>query len=80
MNTIFEDTRPIAAICRSDAPQDLYTQSGPKVGKRGVTKIEAYKEYGWCGYLPWLIIWKGEHLHMRTAAQGWDIIYQEEGE
>jgi hypothetical protein len=77
MNTIFEDKRQISRISPNT---DIEGTSFIKVGTNGVTKIEAYREYGWGEYVPWLAIWKGDNLHMRTAAQGWDIFYDEDGE
>ena len=47
------------------------------VGQMGITKIEVYQEHGERDYVPWLAVWKGEHLFMRTSAAGKDIIYKQ---
>jgi len=53
------------------------TQITVAVGKDGVTKIEVYKECVGEGYIPYLAIWKGTTLTMRTPAIGKEIVYEE---
>jgi hypothetical protein len=50
-------------------------QETVSVGKDGVTKIEVYKEHGNGDFIPYLAVWKGNVLFMRTAAIGKEIVY-----
>lgn len=52
------------------------SQETVSVGKDGVTKIEVYKEHGNGDFIPYLAIWKGDVLFMRTAAIGKEIVYE----
>ena len=59
MESILDEAREIAGVFwESDGS---YT-----VGKCGVTKIEAYREAGQCGYVPWFAIWRGSKLIQRV--------------
>lgn len=49
------------------------------VGSYGVTKIEAYDEYGQGAYIPWFKVWKGNHLDCRVnAAYVEQVAYKED--
>lgn len=50
-------------------------QTSVMVGKDGITKIKVYKEHGNGDFIPYLAVWKGDVLYMRTPAIGKEIIY-----
>jgi len=66
---MFDDEREIKYY-NNDAAQVTVA-----VGKDGVTKIEVYKEQGPYEFIPYLKVWKGEVLFMRTPAIGKEIVY-----
>lgn len=66
---MFDDEREIKYY-NNDIAQETV-----KVGKDGVTKIEVYKEHGNGDFIPYLAVWKGDVLFMRTAAIGKEIVY-----
>ena len=68
MSEIINDKRPIQSVW--DGP------AGWQVGTDGVTCIEAYPEAGECGWVPYIRVWKQEHLFCRMAAHGVVIFYQ----
>lgn len=51
------------------------TQETVAVGKNGVTKIEVYNEPYVDGVVPYLAVWEGSFLIMRTPAIGKEIVY-----
>lgn len=52
-NQMFDDDRPIQSL--------VFEQGeGITVGKSGVTKIEAYRECGELGYVPWFAVFRGD--------------------
>lgn len=73
-NVIFNDSREIKSIHNDSACITLHI-----VGVLGVTKIEAYKEYGYLDFVPYLAIWKGDFLAERCPAIGLRITYDSEG-
>jgi len=66
---MFDDEREIKYY-NNDIAQETVA-----VGKDGVTKIEVYKEHGNGAFIPYLAVWKGEVLFMRTASIGKEIVY-----
>jgi len=71
---MFDDKRRIRSY------YDPLTKGLVNVGRMGVTKIEVYKENGNGAEIPYLAIWRGDFLSMRTPAIGKDIFYFEEEE
>lgn len=71
-DVIFNDTREIHSI-----HDDAAAITWHIVGTNGVTKIEAYKEYGSLDFTPYLAIWKGDFLAERRPAIGLRINYKE---
>ena len=67
---MFDDEREISQINNDIA------QTTIRVGEEGVTKIEAYKEHGNGDFIPYLAIWRGDVLFMRTPAIGKDVFYK----
>jgi hypothetical protein len=59
---LFYDNREITRIVFEDG-ETL------QVGKFDVTKIEAYKEAGECGYVPWFAIHKGDTITDKVNAK-----------
>jgi len=59
MDSVLDDTREIRSVYWH--PDGEFT-----VGTCGTTKIEAYREAGQGGYVPWFAVWKGEHLFQRV--------------
>ena len=51
------------------------SQKTVAVGFEGVTKIEVYKEHGNGDFIPYLAVWTGDVLFMRTPAIGKEIVY-----
>ena len=75
MSTIAQDARPIHSAY--SAGEELV---GATVGFLGVTRIEPYNENGQMarGSLPWLKVWKGDHLAARlNCAHMAEITYAE---
>ena len=70
MVLMFDDEREII-LYNNDIAQETIS-----VGRNGVTKIEVYKERGNGDFIPYLAVWKGEVLFMRTAAIGKEILYK----
>jgi len=70
MKKLVEDNREIAVLVFSgDVPAF-------EVGKHGVTKIEAYEEFGQGNYVPWFAVWIDGKLHARVnAAAVASVIY-----
>lgn len=62
------DPRPIVSIAW-DGPEYF------KVGVSGVTKIVAYDESGHMSNIPWLAVFKGDEIALRTAADHVAINY-----
>ena len=75
MSTIAQDARPIrSAWSTGEEP------TGATVGFLGVTRIEPYNENGQMarGSLPWLKVWKGDHVAARlNCAHMVEITYAE---
>lgn len=46
------------------------------VGRDGVTKIEVYNELYGEGIVPYLAVWVGDVIKMRTPAIGKEIVYK----
>ena len=46
-----------------------------QVGFSGITRIVAYGENGDMALVPWLAVYKGEHLHSRIKASACEILY-----
>jgi len=59
--SILSDKRPIESVCMSD-------DSGWQVGRSDITKIVPYAEPGQGAFVPWLEIWRGDHLIVRVNA------------
>jgi len=66
---MYDDEREIAYYNNDLAQQTV------SVGKDGVTKIEVYAEHGNGDFIPYLAVWRGDVLFMRTPAIGKDIVY-----
>jgi len=67
---ILKDDRKITAYFLSGDKKQ-----GEKVGKEGVTKIEAYGESGPYSYIAHLAIYKGDTIAFRTPALDKEIVY-----
>lgn len=65
-----KDTRPITAISWADTEGSRF-----KVGQNGTTRIEAYDESGHMANVPWIAVFKGDEIVLRTAADHVDISY-----
>lgn len=65
-----QDTRPITGIF-----WPLENEQYMKVGREGVTKIEAYDEYGIGDMVPWLAVYKGDEIISRIPAHHVEIAY-----
>lgn len=59
-----KDARPITAIVWPNETLSPHF----KVGQSGVTSIEAYDENGHMASIPWLAIFKGDEIVLRTPA------------
>ena len=59
MESVLDETRTIKSVYWH--PDGAFT-----VGVCGVTKIEAYREAGQGGYVPWFAVWKGDDLLQRV--------------
>ena len=72
---IIDDRRRIIAV--EDSP---VTEGGDGwvVGQRGVTAIIAYGEPGQVALVPWMAIFRGDHLAHRCPAAGHSITYDRE--
>jgi hypothetical protein len=66
---MFEDTREIAFFNNDPAQETI------AVGEQGVTKIVCYAEKGGLDFTPYLAVYKGDVLFMRTHAIGKEIVY-----
>ncbi len=66
---MFDDKREITYYLSDIAPERVC------VGQNGVTKIEVYREHGNGDFIPYLAVWKGELIFMRTPAIGKEIHY-----
>lgn len=66
-----QDERAIETVFLNHDTEYVYF----KVGELGVTKIEAYGEPGPHCNLPWIAIYKGDHLWQRIDASGTRIVY-----
>jgi hypothetical protein len=71
---MYEDEREIK-LYNNDVAQETVC-----VGKDRVTKIEAYKEHGSMDFIPYLAVWRGTALFMRTPAIGKEIVYVTDGQ
>ncbi len=68
---MIEDPRTIGTVNDDEAGMTVAS-----VGSRGVTKIECYGEPGEYSYVPFIKVWKGEHLAFRRRALGLTIYYE----
>ena len=68
--TMYDDERKIIQYNDNIAQQSIV------VGIDGITKIEVYKEHGSGDFIPYLAIWKGGYLYMRTPGTDKEIIYE----
>ena len=59
MESLLDDTREIKCVY-------WHPDGALTVGSFGVTKIEAYREAGQGGYVPWFAVWKGDFLYQRV--------------
>ena len=71
MLKITEDPRPIEALYWNDVDGNSL-----RIGRKGVTKIEAYGESGMHCDLPWLAVFKGDEIFSRVPAYQVEIHYQ----
>jgi hypothetical protein len=71
MKTLLEDKREIECVVHDTACVTMWS-----VGKDGITKIECYAEYGECGMLPFLAIWKDDVIIERANALPFRIVYK----
>lgn len=70
MKSILEDKREIEALS-CDAAQ--YTW---RVGRDGVTKIEAYGENGHMAKVVWFAIWMGDEIKLRMEGTAKCVSYK----
>lgn len=70
---MIEDPRTIIGI--NDDEGGLNVAS---VGHKGVTKIECYGEPAEYCLIPYVRVWKGEHLWIRRKAIGLSIYYEDQ--
>lgn len=66
---LVEDDRSIQAIYPARG-------GGYEVGEDGVTKIEAYNENGERAPVPWVAVYKGDEIVVRSHAAKWTIHYE----
>ena len=59
MKSVLDDTREIKSVW-------WHPGGAFAVGSCRVTKIEAYREAGQGGYVPWFAVWKGDDLLCRV--------------
>lgn len=69
-----DDPRPIKAIWMIGADQEMTDV----VGQQGVTRIVVYGEPREMAMVPWLAVYKGDHLWSRIKASACQIMYAEE--
>jgi len=72
---LIDDKREIKLVVDDAAQCNMWV-----VGQEGVTKIECYPEPGQYSYIPFLAIYKGEHVAERGCALNFRLIYAEEAE
>jgi len=70
-SSLTEDNRPIDLIYLPQAPEEEFYC----VGHDGVTRIEVYDDNGQMARVPWLAVFKGEEVAMRSPAHHWIIGY-----
>jgi hypothetical protein len=62
--------------------QHIYPHEGwgYKVGRDGITRIEAYDEHGNGAFVPWFAVYKGDEMVMRVnAAYISGVVYEDGG-
>lgn len=69
-----KDTRPIQVIVWPA----FGNQRPLRLGHDGVTRIEAYDENGELAAVPWVAVFKGDDLVLRTAARHVFVSYEPE--
>lgn len=65
-----QDRRQIRSISWDDADGSSFS-----VGQSGVTKIEAYEEYGEQCMIPWLAVYRGDEVAARVPAHKVSVFY-----
>lgn len=66
-----QDPRPITSVVWVRSSEgECY-----RVGHNDITRIEAYDESGHMANIPWIAVFKGDDIVLRTAAEHVDISY-----